>query len=462
MKRSSLSTRLGLSVSVTSALLVTAMASLAYLTIARQLDLRAEQNLQDKIEQVGHTLQESNLARTALDTHGLRDQLMGHDNMTLDVFDTAALSQAVIHIGNDQIDSAHLGRSIDANLRFHLFERGTAAPILTAYQAVPLPDGQTLYATLSYNRSTDAQMLSAFAWSIGLSTPFVLLIIGGAAWLMVYRGLRPLRDFSRVAAAVSVDDLSHRISVRDLPQELTELGHAMNFMLHRLDADVQQLAQFCDDLAHELRSPISNLLGKAQVSLTRTRSIAEYQAVLVSSVEELERIGALVAQLLFLANVSTPRSPIRRERVDLAHEAAKLSELFQPEAEERDIAFQLDGQGSIDGDRLMVQRALSNLLTNALRHSHAGQPIAIVIGSGEHGVDIAVINSGESIPGEHLPHLFDRFYRVQASRSRLDGGTGLGLAIVRSIMSLHEGSVTVHSLDGSTRFTLHFPTPDTE
>ena len=221
---------------------------------------------------------------------------------------------------------------------------------------------------------------------------------------------------------------------------------------------MQQLSQFSDDLAHELRTPIGNLLGKAQVTLARERPIEQYKDVLEASIEELTRLNRIINDMLFLAHVSQPDSQIPLKAVSLADEAKRVSELFEFSSEQKDISLQVHGWGTIMADRLMVQRALSNVLSNAIRHSPQGQQVEI--GIERHGDEIYmwVENRGSGIEQAHLPHLFERFYRVGSGRSRLEGGTGLGLAIVKSIMHAHGGRVEVGSeLNGMTRFSLIFP-----
>mgnify|MGYP001618968321 FL=1 len=246
-----------------------------------------------------------------------------------------------------------------------------------------------------------------------------------------------------------------------MPQELSELAHGINFMLHRLDSGIQQLSQFSDDLAHELRSPITNLMGKAQVTLSRERPAEEYKAVLGSCTEELGRVTRIVSDMLFLAQVSHPAALVPFETITLEDEALKVIDLFSLSAEEKRISLSVAGNGKTIGDRLMIQRAISNLLSNAIRHCPAGQSISIVIENHADQVSLLVGNPGAGIEPQHLSHLFDRFYRVDTSRSRAEGGTGLGLAIVRSIMSLHQGTADVQSMPGSmTVFRLNFPNLD--
>jgi two-component system heavy metal sensor histidine kinase CusS len=244
-----------------------------------------------------------------------------------------------------------------------------------------------------------------------------------------------------------------------MPQELSELALGINVMLDRLDNGVQQLSQFSDDLAHELRTPINNLMGKAQVTLSRERTAEAYKNVLVSCTEELERVARIVSDMLFLAQASNPAALTSFEPVALEEEAEKVADLFSLSAQDKRISLSVTGASArVLGDRLMIQRAISNLLSNALRHCPAGQTVSLHIEQEPTQVSLRVSNPGAGIEAQHLPHLFDRFYRVDSSRSRSQGSTGLGLAIVRSIMSLHQGVAEVESLPGAmTVFRLVFP-----
>ncbi|MBI6853023.1 heavy metal sensor histidine kinase [Pseudomonas lijiangensis] len=449
MKPTRLSMQLGLTVSLMCAILVIVMATLASLAISRQLDLRASNSLEEKLKQIEHSLAETaSSADIMLNPHNLRDQIMGHDDFSLAIIDPAEPTRVLFSMGPATAEQI-LAMNADSP---------DTGKVLIASRLVPLRDKEKVTVLLSLDRQSDTDLLQSYMTSTLIALPLILLLVGAVAWWVVHRGLKPLRAFRKVAQMISARDLTHRVKTSDLPDELSNLAHAINFMLHRLDSDVQQLTQFSDDLAHELRSPMNNLMGKAQVTLSRERPPGEYKQVLESCTEELERMSRMVSQMLFLASVSQPLAPIAFSRIDLDEEVNKVVELFAFSAEEKNIALQVTGRARINGERLMIQRAISNLLSNAIRHSPEGSTISISLEQQQGQVSLNVGNAGEGIEAEHLPRLFDRFYRVHASRSRHQGGTGLGLAIVRSIMSLHEGHVSVQSTPGTyTRFTMIFP-----
>ncbi|RMV88541.1 heavy metal sensor histidine kinase [Pseudomonas amygdali] len=460
MKPTRLSTRLGLTVTALIAFLVLVMEMLAYAAISRQLDLRAEDSLNEKFAQIEHSMSEGFLGIEDIVQypHTLRDQIIGHDSYSLMVLDAGNPRQQLMMVGNEEGRNLPVPEADHIPQGFQELQSVHGHKILMGYREIHLKTGQDILVRLSMDRESDSTLLHAYLKSTFLILPVILLLVGFGAWWVVRRGLRPLGAFRKVTALISARDLSHRMKVKGLPDELRDLAHAVNFMLHRLDGDVQQLAQFSDDLAHELRSPMNNLMGKAQVTLSRPRPSEEYKQALESCTEELERMSRMISQMLFLASVSQPAAPLSVEVIDLREEADKVAELFSSSAEERDITLQVQGNAKATGDRLMIQRAISNLLSNAIRHGLSGSVITITLATHADEVSLAVRNAGDGIDAEHLPRLFDRFYRVHVSRARQQGGTGLGLAIVRSIMSLHEGQVTVESEPGHfTTFSLIFP-----
>ncbi|KPW69744.1 MULTISPECIES: heavy metal sensor histidine kinase [Pseudomonas syringae group] len=460
MKPTRLSTRLGLTVTALIACLVLVMEMLAYAAISRQLDLRAEDSLNEKFAQIEHSMSEGFLGIEDIVQypHTLRDQIIGHDSYSLMVLDAGNPRQQLMMVGNEEGRNLPVPEADHIPQGFQELQSVHGHKILMGYREIHLKTGQDILVRLSMDRESDSTLLHAYLKSTFLILPLILLLVGFGAWWVVRRGLRPLGAFRKVTALISARDLSHRMKVKGLPDELRDLAHAVNFMLHRLDGDVQQLAQFSDDLAHELRSPMNNLMGKAQVTLSRPRPSVEYKQALESCTEELERMSRMISQMLFLASVSQPAAPLPVEVIDLREEADKVAELFSSSAEERDITLQVQGNAKATGERLMIQRAISNLLSNAIRHGLSGSVITITLATHADEVSLAVRNAGEGIDAEHLSRLFDRFYRVHVSRARQQGGTGLGLAIVRSIMSLHEGQVTVESEPGHfTTFSLIFP-----
>ena len=326
----------------------------------------------------------------------------------------------------------------DARLTYHEWRDSSGNQILTVTRQMRLRDDTPVRVMMSLNRADDHALLQAYLHSTLLALPLLLLLIGAGAWWLVQRGLQPLRHFRRIAGKVSAQDLQHRLPANGLPLELAELARSINVMLDRLDQGVRQLSQFSDDLAHELRTPLSNLMGKAQVTLARERDGEHYREVLEDSIEELTRLNSIINDMLFLAQVSQPQAQVALAAgVGGRGSAGERAVCLQCRTQEHRAA--LAGLGTALADRLMFQRALSNLLSNAIRHGPEGQAVKLGIERQGSEVRVWVENQGPGIAEEHWPQLFERFYRVGSGRSRLEGGTGLGLAIVKSIMQLHGG-----------------------
>ena len=460
MKQASLSLRLGLSVTLMGAALVLLLACLAVFALDHELDSRARKDLARKMLQVEHNLR-VDLRSEDLGTraHPLLDLVMGHDNLSLTVLALDGRHPHLLSLGPAL--EARVGElRTEARLSYHEWRDSTGKQLLTAARLMRLRDDTPVRVMMSLDRADDSALLQAYLRSTLLALPLLLVLIGAGAWWLMQRGLKPLRHFRRVAGQVSAQDLQHRLPVTGLPVELADLASSINVMLDRLDQGVRQLSQFSDDLAHELRTPLSNLMGKAQVTLARERDSENYREVLEDSIEELTRLSRIINDMLFLAQVSQPQAQVALKPLALAEEAERVSELFAFSAELKDIELKLEGWGSASADRLMFQRALSNLLSNAIRHSPEGQRVTVGVDRQADHVSVWVENQGPGITQAHLPHLFERFYRADCGRSRLEGGTGLGLAIVRSIMQLHGGRVEASSrVEGPTRFTLIFNCP---
>ena len=277
------------------------------------------------------------------------------------------------------------------------------------------------------------------------------------AFGLVRRGMYPLRRLAAQTASIGMGTLSTRIERRDAPRELDALIGAFNSMLDRLELGFTQLKQVSADMAHDLRTPIGNLLGQTEVGLSQTRDIAYYQRLLGSNFEELQRMSKMIDNMLFLARTEHADSAIEHKVLLLADEFGRLAEYFEGLAHERDIRLEWHGDGTVWADPLLLRRAIANLLANAVRYADPGTAISTVADQWPDGTSVYVENRGPQIEPHHLERLFDRFYRADASRHRSSEPSGLGLSIVRSIMLLHGGTWHAASNAGATRFTLVFP-----
>ncbi|MCY2954112.1 MAG: heavy metal sensor histidine kinase [Planctomycetota bacterium] len=294
---------------------------------------------------------------------------------------------------------------------------------------------------------------------------WVVLIVGlvccaAVGYWIAHHGLRPIEQMAAAVRSVRSTTLHRRIAPAGFPAELAALANNFNKMLQGLEDAFSRLSRYSADIAHELRSPIHNLRGEAEVVLGRPRSPEEYREVLGSCLEECVRLSSLIDGLLFLARADNPEMQIRREYLKIAHELAVLREFYAAPAAEANISLELeaDSTSAANLDRNLFQRAVGNLIENAIAYSNPGGTIKLAAHAKNGLLRIDVRDSGRGIPPEHLPHVFDRFYRVDGTRSKKTGGIGLGLAIVKTIASLHGGDVRIASRVGvGTRITILFP-----
>jgi two-component system heavy metal sensor histidine kinase CusS len=316
------------------------------------------------------------------------------------------------------------------------------------------PRGTVLRGVLDV--SQDQHVLSAYRARLAGVIALAIVLSAGAGWLLARRGLAPVRAISREIGRINAEKLHERIASEAWPSDLRVLASTFDDMLARLEQSFEQLTRFSSDLAHEFRSPINNLVAAASVTLARARDPAEYQTTLEVVVEEGQRLSRMVSGMLFLARADNAGQHLRLERVALADEFRKLVDFHEIVADEQGVTLVAEGEGELTVDPVLLRRALSNLLTNALRYTPRGGTVRLSAARERDAVVIAVSDDGEGIAAEHLPFLFDRFYRADAARSSADS-TGLGLAVVRSIAELHGGKADVVSTLGKgSIFTLRF------
>ncbi|MCD8504922.1 MAG: heavy metal sensor histidine kinase [Burkholderiaceae bacterium] len=334
--------------------------------------------------------------------------------------------------------------------------RGIAVDVLLPTEG----NGTTVNAVLALDTEHHDHFMDSFRWLTWLYVGLGILVGGLLAWWAARKGLHPLRPIIQKTRHMSASQLSDRIPINEMPLELQPLTQTLNNMLARLEQDFSRLSAFSSDLAHELRTPISNMLVQTQVTLGKPRGLEQYQEALLSMVEELERLSHMVSDMLYLAKTEHQVELPRHENVDLGLQASELADFYQLMADDKKITISVTGQGSIHGDRGMVRRAISNLLSNAIRHARASTCVSINIQEDSGQVRLTVSNEGDPIAHEDIPRIFDRFYRAEKARTNPGtDGAGLGLAITRAIMMAHNGQIEVASAQGKTVFQLIFVKP---
>lgn len=306
--------------------------------------------------------------------------------------------------------------------------------------------------------------MASFSRHLAVAILLGVLITGTLGYFAARRGLRPLHEMAAATQSISAERLDRRIAPETLPDELRNLAVSFNAMLGRLETSFTRLNEFSSDLAHELRTPVNTLMMQTQVALSQPRPAAAYREVLYSSLEEYERLARMISDMLLLAKADQGLAVLRRERIALADEAHELAEFYEALAAEAGVNIAIAGNASLQGDRLMLRRALANLLGNAIRHTPRGATIQIGIateaqsGNTPAMVSLQVSNPGPTIDAGHLERLFDRFYRADPSRTHRDGeGSGLGLAITHALITAHGGQISVQSAAQQTTFVIRLP-----
>ncbi|QEG29257.1 Sensor protein CzcS precursor [Gemmata obscuriglobus] len=312
---------------------------------------------------------------------------------------------------------------------------------------------------VSYDRTRELELLRRYRRSMSLTLAPALLASAVIGALIARKGLRPVEEIAATAARIGPDRLDERIAVDQLPAELSDLAATFNVMLDRLQESFRRLERFSADIAHELRTPVHALRNVAEVALRTSQTRADDREALAVCLESAGGLARLIDRLLFIARADSPRAVLELETIDLATELESLREFYEPVAAQTGVELVQLAVPPLPCrvDRTLLQRAIGNLITNALDHTPQCGRVSIA-GTVEGGeVVISVTDTGSGIAAEHLPRIFDRFYRPDAARPS-GGGCGLGLAIVKSFAELHGGRAEIASRPGQgTRVTLRLP-----
>ncbi|MET4000081.1 heavy metal sensor histidine kinase [Marinobacterium sp. MBR-109] len=446
----SLSLRLSLLFASISTLVLGGIGFYLYLSLHKEIAWRDDQALLGRLERMHALLDDSASIAALRERPQLYGNMLGNRQSLLWILD--ADGHTLIEINPVEMSIPHLPAT--ETIRFTQLDGDMPARLAwlnvsQGERSVTLVAGKLL--------DERNQMLSAYRFklAIALAVGAVLAFILG--WLASQRGLRPVRHLASRAARIDTQHLHLRLEEQQQVSELHALTVALNLMLARLENGFSQLSRFCEDLAHEMRTPLSNLMGQTQHTLSRPRTRNEYESLLVSNQEEYERLARMIDNMLFLARTEQPKTSLTVERLSVSDLVEQLSEYFEGMAEDRDLHLVNETIHEVHADRDLLRRALANLIANALRYAASGSSIVISSHACEDCVEIRVHNQGPAINAEHLPHLFERFYRCDPSRTEAGDSGGLGLAIVRSITLLHGGSVDVQSDDTGTCFIISLP-----
>ena len=462
-RRPSLTLRLALLFAAVSTAVLLGIGGVIGYLVEEHFEMLDLADLRGTLTQIQHILAKSDARTTAadlrrqlsdavMDHHGLAVALFAGDGAALFALGEANFPAQLLHLDNEDVAAALTRPSTweDQGRRYRGIALSAAAgpglPVYTIALALDLAHHQEFM--LAFRRILWAALALGAASSILLG------------WFAARSGLAPIRAIANAARGISAERLDERLPTAKVPIEMQDLVVSFNAMLARLEASFKRLSEFSSDIAHELRTPISNLMTQTQVAVSKARSSDEYREILYSNLEEYDRLARMVADMLFLAKADNQPLTTRSQSVDIGAEVERLIDFYQALADEQGVRLVHRGSASLSGDALMLRRALSNLLSNAIRHTPREGIVSITVeASDQSEVHVCVENSGESIAAEHLPRLFDRFYRVDPARARASEGAGLGLAIVKSIVEAHAGKLAVRSNAGLTAFVMSFPLP---
>jgi two-component system, OmpR family, heavy metal sensor histidine kinase CusS len=320
------------------------------------------------------------------------------------------------------------------------------------------PYGEKRIIQIALDRSRDDETIANFRQMTALVLLAGLVVSSSLGFLLTKAGLRPLTELTKVFMRISPENLNARIGSGKWPPEIEDLGNSFDLMLQRLEQSFVLQTNFSADLAHEIRTPINNLRGEAEVALGRARTADEYRRVIESSLEEFERLSRVVDNILFLARADARTTVARLSPVNVRQEVDAIMEYFEALAEEKEIGYSITGNSLLKADGVLLRRAITNILSNALHYTPCGGRIEVTIKGNESFTDISISDTGIGIDQASLSKVQNRFFRTEKARSMNSQGSGLGLAIVKSIMELHGGSIEIESaVDKGSTVRLRFP-----
>lgn len=453
----SLTTRLTVFFTFVAAFVLAGLGSLVAISISRHFVELDRDALRDKIhltrEVIGKSTSLQDM-KTRLD-----DALHSHEGLVVSVLrgEEMLYSTVDFQFPRDMVDLLQKARLGVAS--WHAKDREYRG--MSESVAMPGSTEQSLQVRvamdIAHHKHFMYELIRVLVGYVALAT----LVAGILGWWAAKKGLAPLRAMRSSAMAITAQRLDERMPSQEFPVEMADLATTLNEMLRRLKGAFDRLSEFSSDLAHELRTPINNLMTQTQVTLSQTRSSKEYQDILASNAEEYQRLARMVADMLFLAKADHGLMLPSTEKISIHEEVLALYDFYEALAEEKQVQLKLAGAAEIFGDRLMLRRAMSNLLSNAIRYTPPGESIVVDIKGDLHGTSVDVLNTGLHIDEQMIPRLFDRFFRADKSRKQLDSdGAGLGLSITQAIVHAHRGHISVSSTNGTTRFSMYFPCTD--
>lgn len=441
----------------------TSVGSYLYYSLARELERHDDLELIGKVALVRHLLEQvSSSAVIERDQHLFLDAVVGHHGLFLQLRSPDGRT-----ILSNKTPSTPLPRTSVVALQDEptysdvenwMPAQGTGRS-LRAMGATASGPADSVEIVLGLESTERSIVLASYSRTLVLSITAGALLAALLGYFVTRVALRPIRIFSNQANSISAQRLSARLPMENVPSEFRVLAESFNLMFDRLEDGVQRLSHFAADLAHDLRTPINNLMVQTQVALSKQRSPSEYQALLESDTEEYERLAQMIENTLFLARAENAQLAVRPENLNVCAELTRIGQYFEGLAEEARVSLRVECHSlNIYADATLLQRAVSNLVSNAIKHTPDNGVVVLSARKGVHAIEVLVSNTGATIPDHLREKIFDRYYRGDEARSAQTGSIGLGLSIVRAIMRLHGGSARVESKpDERITFVLSFP-----
>lgn len=456
----STTTRLALFFAAVAIVTFAALGRYLHYSLAKELERHDDLELIGKVELVRHLLEQVPSPETVeRDKHLFLDAVVGHHGLVLKL--QAADGRTLLASGApsmplptvpvvpldrdprpDDVDDWSPAQGVGRTVRaFGRTAAGTPVQIILGLE--------------SEERNL---LLKSYTRTLVLGVTVGALLAALLGYFVTRLALRAIKIFATQANSISASRLQSRLPTDNVPSEFRTLAASFNAMFDRLEEGVLRLSNFAAELAHDLRTPINNLMVQTQVALSKPRTPHEYQALLESDIEEYERLSQMIENTLFLARAESAQLAVQPEQLHMREELTRIGQYFEGLAQEADIQLIVDSPDiTLHADPVLFRRAVSNVVANAVRYTAQGGRVDIGASKDDRSVRVFIKNSGNTIPPQHVDKIFERYYRVDPARSGSTGSAGLGLAIVRTIMKLHGGEVALENQPGqSTVFTLCF------
>lgn len=457
MKRYRIARSLAFRLTVWYSLVLTAVAILCFVAAYILFDSlsvrRADRFLNEEAGQYQRLFARDNLAGV-IDAIPGRVAFTGTNDVFVRVLDESGHEVGTSNLSEWRAEVRPAARPVGAATRIETW-RGLSTHGRARVLAAPL--GTALIIQIGHSMQDEDVLLSELG---ELAIAFIALAVGVAllvGWLMARRALSRVHEVTRAAIVISGGALDQRVRITGWEDEVDLLAQSFNRMVERIETLVDGIKQTNDNIAHELRSPITRMRALAEVNLSQAPKGSEHEALAVSTLEESDRLLALINTMLDIAEVEAGVAKLAMAPVDVSEVVRDACDIFEPVADESAVTLQLESKGNclVSGDLPKLQRAVANLIDNAIKYSPRGGAVRAAVSAEGGDVLISICDEGAGISEEDMPHIFQRFYRGEKSRTHK--GYGLGLSMVLAIIDAHRGTIEASNLAQGCRFLVRLP-----